>query len=165
MLAHEDLYVNRGVNDDKDMLTNVDRPFPFSAFSCHANAFGAMREARDNQGPSLGEDMVMLPDRGAVASWASTGFEVLTDLAERGFPVPRLTLEYREIAKLKGTYVDALPALADERGRVHTSFRQTVAATGRLSSSDPSHHTTRSGRVVRATSSTQRSAGVMKGSF
>jgi DNA polymerase-1 len=68
---------------------------------------------------------------------SSTGVEVLTDLAERGFPVPRLTLEYREIAKLKGTYVDALPALADENGRVHTSFRQTVAATGRLSSSDP----------------------------
>ncbi|HEX7252750.1 MAG TPA: DNA polymerase, partial [Thermoanaerobaculia bacterium] len=41
------------------------------------------------------------------------------------------------IAKLKGTYVDALPALADTEGRVHTSFRQTVAATGRLSSSDP----------------------------
>src|SRR5262245_4481453 len=68
---------------------------------------------------------------------SSTGVEVLTDLAERGYPVPRLTLEYREIAKLKGTYVDALPALADGNGRVHTSFRQTVAATGRLSSSDP----------------------------
>jgi len=68
---------------------------------------------------------------------SSTGVEVLTDLAERGYPVPRLTLEYREIAKLKGTYVDALPALADPDGRVHTSFRQTVAATGRLSSSDP----------------------------
>jgi len=68
---------------------------------------------------------------------SSTGVEVLTDLAEKGYPVPRLTLEYREIAKLKGTYVDALPALADGEGRVHTSFRQTVAATGRLSSSDP----------------------------
>ena len=68
---------------------------------------------------------------------SSTGVEVLTDLAEKGYPVPRLTLEYREIAKLKGTYVDALPALADAQGRVHTSFRQTVAATGRLSSSDP----------------------------
>ena len=68
---------------------------------------------------------------------SSTGVEVLTDLAERGYPLPRLTLEYREIAKLKGTYVDALPALADPDGRVHTSFRQTVAATGRLSSSDP----------------------------
>src|SRR5206468_1570451 len=68
---------------------------------------------------------------------SSTGFDVLTELAEKGFPVPRLMLEYREIAKLKGTYVDALPALADAESRVHTSLRQTVAATGRLSSSDP----------------------------
>ncbi len=68
---------------------------------------------------------------------SSTGFEVLTELAEQGFPLPRHVLEFREISKLKGTYVDALPALADAEGRVHTSFRQTVAATGRLSSSDP----------------------------
>jgi DNA polymerase-1 len=68
---------------------------------------------------------------------ASTGVEVLTDLADRGYPLPRLVLEFREIAKLKGTYVDALPALADEAGRVHTTFAQTVAATGRLSSLDP----------------------------
>jgi DNA polymerase-1 len=68
---------------------------------------------------------------------SSTGVEVLTELAEKGYAMPRLVLEYREIAKLKGTYVDALPALADSQGRVHTSFRQTVAATGRLSSSDP----------------------------
>ena len=68
---------------------------------------------------------------------ASTGVEVLTDLADRGYPLPRLVLEFREIAKLKGTYVDALPALADEAGRIHTTFAQTVAATGRLSSLDP----------------------------
>ncbi|MBC8646707.1 MAG: DNA polymerase I [Thermoanaerobaculia bacterium] len=68
---------------------------------------------------------------------SSTGVEVLTELAEQGYPLPKLVLEYREIAKLKGTYVDALPLLADDAGRVHTSFRQTVAATGRLSSSDP----------------------------
>ena len=68
---------------------------------------------------------------------SSTGVEVLTELAERGYPLPKLVLEFREISKLKGTYVDALPALADANGRVHTSFRQTVAATGRLSSSDP----------------------------
>jgi DNA polymerase I len=68
---------------------------------------------------------------------SSTGVEVLSELAERGYPLPRLVLEFREIAKLKGTYVDALPQLADAEGRVHTSFRQTVAATGRLSSSDP----------------------------
>jgi DNA polymerase-1 len=68
---------------------------------------------------------------------SSTGVEVLSELGERGYPLPRLVLEYREISKLKGTYVDALPALADAQGRVHSSFRQTVAATGRLSSSDP----------------------------
>jgi DNA polymerase-1 len=68
---------------------------------------------------------------------SSTGVEVLSGLAEQGYSLPKLVLEYREISKLKGTYVDALPALADADGRVHTSFRQTVAATGRLSSSDP----------------------------
>jgi DNA polymerase-1 len=68
---------------------------------------------------------------------SSTGVEVLNELAERGLPLPKLVLEFREISKLKGTYVDALPALADAEGRVHSSFRQTVAATGRLSSSDP----------------------------
>ncbi len=68
---------------------------------------------------------------------SSTGVEVLNELAEQGFPIARLVIEYREIAKLKGTYVDALPQLADENSRVHSSFHQTVAATGRLSSSDP----------------------------
>ncbi|MDQ5872245.1 MAG: DNA polymerase, partial [Acidobacteriota bacterium] len=68
---------------------------------------------------------------------SSTGIEVLNDLAERGFPIARLVMEYREISKLKGTYVDALPQLADGASRVHSSFHQTVAATGRLSSSDP----------------------------
>jgi DNA polymerase-1 len=68
---------------------------------------------------------------------SSTGVEVLNELAEQGFPIARQLIEYREISKLKGTYVDALPQLADSESRVHSSFRQTVAATGRLSSSDP----------------------------
>lgn len=67
----------------------------------------------------------------------STDAEVLESLAEL-HPVPRLVLEHRLLAKLKGTYVDALPALVDPRdGRLHASFHQAVAATGRLSSSDP----------------------------
>ena len=51
--------------------------------------------------------------------------------------LPGVILEYREIAKLKSTYVDVIPGLANGTNRVHTSFNQTVAATGRLSSSDP----------------------------
>jgi DNA polymerase-1 len=67
----------------------------------------------------------------------STDASVLTELARR-HPLPRLVLEYRSLAKLKGTYVDALPALVDPAdGRIHTSFNQTATATGRRSSSDP----------------------------
>ncbi|MFA6958299.1 MAG: DNA polymerase I [Thermoanaerobaculia bacterium] len=67
----------------------------------------------------------------------STGQEVLEELAGMGFAVPRLIIEHRELHKLKSTYVDALPTLVDAEGRIHTSFNQAVAATGRLSSSDP----------------------------
>jgi DNA polymerase-1 len=69
---------------------------------------------------------------------ASTDQESLERLAALGHPLPRKIIEHRQIAKLKGTYVDALPALINPRtNRLHTSFNQTVAATGRLSSSDP----------------------------
>ncbi len=68
----------------------------------------------------------------------STDASVLEELAADGHQVPRLMLEYRELEKLRNTYVDALPRLVHpETGRIHTSFNQTVAATGRLSSSDP----------------------------
>ena len=68
---------------------------------------------------------------------ASTAVEVLEDLA-LVHALPREILEWRALQKLKGTYIDALPALVDPTtSRVHTSFNQAVAATGRLSSSDP----------------------------
>jgi DNA polymerase-1 len=67
----------------------------------------------------------------------STDAEVLEELAPL-HPVAAKILEHRVLAKLKGTYIDTLPHLVDARtGRLHTSFRQTVAATGRLSSTDP----------------------------
>jgi DNA polymerase I len=69
---------------------------------------------------------------------ASTDQEALEELAQQGHELPRKLLEHRRIAKLKSTYVDALPKLVNPRTeRVHASFNQTVAATGRLSSSDP----------------------------
>jgi len=67
----------------------------------------------------------------------STDVDVLEELA-LGHALPGKILEYRQLAKLKGTYADALPALIHPRtGRIHTSFNQLVAATGRLSSSNP----------------------------
>jgi DNA polymerase-1 len=69
---------------------------------------------------------------------ASTDQETLERLAALGYELPQKIIEHRQIAKLKGTYVDALPGLVNPvTGRVHASFNQTVAATGRLSSSDP----------------------------
>ena len=69
---------------------------------------------------------------------ASTDVDVLQALAAQGHTLPTLLMQYRQIDKLRGTYVDALPlAVNPETGRIHTSFSQTVAATGRLSSSDP----------------------------
>ena len=67
----------------------------------------------------------------------STAEDVLVELA-LDYPLPKLLLEYRTLSKLKSTYTDKLPAMVNPRtGRVHTSYHQAVAATGRLSSSDP----------------------------
>jgi DNA polymerase I len=67
----------------------------------------------------------------------STAEEVLQELAW-DYPLPRLLLEHRSLAKLKSTYTDKLPAQVNQRsGRIHTSYHQAVAATGRLSSTDP----------------------------
>lgn len=68
----------------------------------------------------------------------STDASVLEELAAQGHGLPIQLLEYRQLEKLRNTYVEALPKLVNpETGRIHTSFNQTVAATGRLSSSDP----------------------------
>lgn len=95
-----------------------------------------------NSPKQLGEvlfDRMKLPvlKRTGSARTASTAIEVLEELALT-HDIARLVLEWRALAKLKGTYIDALPTLINaETGRVHTSFNQAVAATGRLSSSEP----------------------------
>ncbi|OCT21083.1 DNA polymerase I [Pseudomonas putida] len=69
---------------------------------------------------------------------ASTAEAVLADLAAEGYPLPTVLMEYRSLSKLKSTYTDKLPEQINPRtGRIHTSYQQAVAATGRLSSSDP----------------------------
>jgi len=82
----------------------------------------------------LGMEVVKKTPKGA----PSTSEEVLQILADKGEELPAVILEHRGLAKLKNTYVDKLPEMRDpETGRVHTSYHQAVAATGRLSSSDP----------------------------
>jgi len=77
----------------------------------------------------------------SVSRKTKTGFSTVQSVLDRLAPLdplPKKILEHRELSKLLGTYVDALPALVNpSTGRVHTSYHQTVAATGRLASSDP----------------------------
>jgi DNA polymerase-1 len=83
-------------------------------------------------------DKLQLPTLRKTKTGASTDAAVLEELAEMGHRLPRLIIEYRQLDKLRGTYVDALPQLVNpDTKRIHTNFNQTVAATGRLSSSDP----------------------------
>jgi DNA polymerase-1 len=82
-------------------------------------------------------ERLKLPPLKRTKTGFSTDVDVLEELA-LGHPLPGKVLEYRQLAKLKGTYADALPGLVHPRtGRIHTSFNQLVAATGRLSSSSP----------------------------
>ena len=82
-------------------------------------------------------DRLGLPRGRKTKGGYSTDVDVLTHLAQ-SYPLPAEILAYRSLAKLKSTYIDALPLLVNpETGRVHTSYNQTVTATGRLSSSNP----------------------------
>jgi DNA polymerase-1 len=83
-------------------------------------------------------DQLGLPVLKRTPTGPSTDASVLQELAEEGHQLPTLLMDYREISKLESTYLDTLPELVHPAdGRLHTSFNQTVAATGRLSSSDP----------------------------
>ena len=82
-------------------------------------------------------EKLKLPKAKRTKTGYSTDVSVLEELA-KVHPLPKELLEYRQLSKLKSTYIDALPKLVNPHtGRVHTSFNQTVTATGRLSSSDP----------------------------
>jgi DNA polymerase-1 len=74
--------------------------------------------------------------RGKAGAW-STDSSVLQDLADQGHDLPVRVLEWRQLAKLKSTYTDALLKLTSKESRVHTSFQMAITTTGRLSSSDP----------------------------
>ena len=81
-------------------------------------------------------EVLGLPPKKKTQRGYSTDAKVLKELAEV-HELPALVLRYRELAKIKSTYIDALPRMRAEDGRVHTSFNEMVTTTGRLSSSDP----------------------------
>jgi DNA polymerase-1 len=98
-------------------------------------------------------DELGLPARKRTKTARSTDAEVLEELSEL-HALPKVILEWRQLTKLKSTYLDALPAAMDpQTGRVHTRFNQAVAATGRLSSSEPNLQNipirTEEGRLIR----------------
>ncbi|MBV9848587.1 MAG: DNA polymerase I [Armatimonadetes bacterium] len=83
-------------------------------------------------------DRLKLPVGKKTKTGYSTGAEVLEDLAAKGYEIATKIIAWRELTKLKSTYADAIPALINrDTGKVHTSLNQTVASTGRLSSSNP----------------------------
>jgi DNA polymerase-1 len=81
-------------------------------------------------------EKMAIPGQKKTKTGYATGVEILGELAAT-YPIAGEILTYRELTKLKSTYADSLPKLVAEDGRIHTTFNQTVAATGRLSSIDP----------------------------
>ena len=104
----------------------------------HAEAGGAFNLDSPKQLQQILFEKLQIPVmRKTPTGQPSTAEDVLEELAQE-HPLPKLILEYRGIAKLKSTYTDKLPLQINERtGRIHTSYHQAIAATGRLSSTDP----------------------------
>ncbi|HEV8305934.1 MAG TPA: DNA polymerase I [Gemmatimonadales bacterium] len=131
-----------GVLIDRALLGEISRAFGRELAQLEIDIYRAAGgDFNINSTPQLRTvlfDKLQLPVLKRTKTGPSTDYEVLEQLAAMGHEVPRLMIEYREVAKLRSTYVDALPGFVNpETGRVHTSFNQTGAATGRLSSSNP----------------------------
>ena len=131
-----------GVRIDLDRLSEISRTFAAELAALERTIYQAAgTDFNINSTPQLRHVLFekhQLPVLKKTKTGPSTDYEVLEQLAAMGHEVPRLLIEYRELSKLKSTYVDALPGFINPAtGRIHTSFNQAGAATGRLSSSDP----------------------------
>ena len=131
----------RGFRLDSDVLKKLGDEFQTRLQVIGEQAYGLVgRTFNINSPKQLGEilfEQLGLPQGRRTKTGWSTDAEVLEQLAD-AHPIVPLILEYRQISKLKGTYIDGLlPLVRSGTGRVHTTLHQTVAATGRISSSDP----------------------------
>ncbi len=130
-----------GVALDTDYLAEMSRELGAQIAAVEQSIYGDVgHEFKVNSPQQLSQvlvDELRLPLTKRTKTGFSTDAGVLQELVG-AHPVIEKVLEYRQVTKLKSTYVDALPALVNPRtGRLHTSFNQAVAATGRLSSADP----------------------------
>jgi len=133
----------RGVRVDAAMLVQQSRELAARMHEVEQHAYrvagspfnlGSPKQIGEIFFERLGLPVVAKTPTGA----PSTAESVLQELAEQGFELPALILEYRGLSKLRSTYTEKLPQMVNaQTGRVHTSYHQAVAATGRLSSSDP----------------------------
>ncbi|MGV8073217.1 MAG: DNA polymerase I [Syntrophobacteraceae bacterium] len=148
----------RGILVDAEKLDGLSIDFEKALDQKAGLIYGLAKEEFNIQSPkqlaSILFEKLGLPARKMTKSGPSTDVRVLEELALL-HPLPEQVLAYRSLAKLKGTYADALPKLIHpETGRIHTSYNQTVAATGRLSSSEPNLQNipirTEEGRKIRS---------------
>jgi DNA polymerase-1 len=131
-----------GVLVDRERLAALSREFTGELVAIERRLYAAAgTDFNLNSTPQLRALLfgkLQLPILKKTKTGPSTDVDVLEELASLGHEVPRLLMEYREFTKLKSTYVDALPSYINPAtGRIHTSYNQVGAATGRLSSVDP----------------------------
>lgn len=131
-----------GIAIDRELFARLTREFRAELAALERAVYAAAgTEFNLNSNPQLRHvlfEKLQLPVLKKGKTGPSTDADVLDELAAMGHEVPRLLLEYREIAKLLSTYLEALPEeVHPETGRIHTSFNQIGAATGRLSSTRP----------------------------
>jgi DNA polymerase-1 len=130
-----------GVRVDVDLLAEMSAAFGGALAALEQDAYAAAGHELNLASPKQLQQVLFeelkLPLQRKTKTGYSTDSEVLEQLAPL-HPLPAILVEHRLLAKLKGTYLDALPRLVNPAtGRIHTSFNQTVTATGRLSSSNP----------------------------
>lgn len=132
-----------GIRIDPQVLRGLSQDFGVRMGALEQEAHAVVgRPFNLNSPKQLGEiffDELKLPGgkRTASGTWA-TDVKVLEDLAEQGVPLAKILMDYRQLAKLKGTYTDTLHQVADPKtDRVHTSFHLASTTTGRLSSNEP----------------------------
>ncbi|MFH1386809.1 MAG: DNA polymerase I [bacterium] len=131
-----------GIKIDTKLLSDLSQQLEIELKDLERNIFGIAGEGFNLNSPKQLANILftklMLPVKKKTKTGPSTDAEVLEELAAEKFEIAEKLLDYRQLTKLKSTYVDVLPTLVQPKtGRIHTSFNQTITATGRLSSSDP----------------------------